>query len=129
MDVRLLDIHGAGARTSAAGRVAGEVLRDASVMHELLSAALLPVITDLRTTGAPLPEIADEDWMGDPTQASAMLRSPDGSATGVRMSLFAAESDRIAEIADQSRSGQLKNCGAMPARIGHPARSIRTPIR
>ena len=76
-------------------------MRDASVVHELLDAAFLPVITDLRTTGAPVPEIADEDWTDDPTQASAMLRSPDGSASGVRMRLSAAESDRIAEIADQ----------------------------
>ena len=71
------------------------------VMHELLSAALLPVFTDLRSTGAPVPEIAYEDWMADPTQASAMLRSPDGSATGLRMSLAGTESDRIAEVADQ----------------------------
>ena len=70
-------------------------------MHELLSAALVPVVTDLRTTGAPVPEIADDDWMAETTQASAMLRSPDGSATGIRMSLVAAESDRIAEVADQ----------------------------
>jgi hypothetical protein len=70
-------------------------------MHQLLSAALSPVITDLRATGAPVPAIDDKDWVGDPTQASAMLRSPDGSATGIRITLSAAESDRIAAMADQ----------------------------
>jgi hypothetical protein len=74
---------------------------DAGVMHGLLSAALAPVMADLRATGGPLPMVDDEDWVDDPEYASAMLRGPDGGGFGITVRLAAAECDRIASVADK----------------------------
>jgi hypothetical protein len=71
-------------------------------VHEVLIRALEPVLADLRGSGAPVPELGDEDWGGNPEEfATAMMHSLDGTAIGVQVSLEAAEPDRIVEVAEQ----------------------------
>jgi hypothetical protein len=70
-------------------------------VNDVLSQALEPVLRDIRTSGVPMPEIRDEDWADDPLTATAMLCSPEGSASGLRVDIDAPERDRIAMVADQ----------------------------
>jgi hypothetical protein len=66
-----------------------------------LSEALAPVLHDLGTCGAPLPEVRDDQWSDFPGQVTAMLQDVDGTAQGVFA--MAAESlpERMASVADQ----------------------------
>jgi hypothetical protein len=67
----------------------------------LLIESMKPVLRDIRATGAPTPEIRDDDWAREVQVASAMVFSPDGSGTGIRITLNAPEHERIMELADQ----------------------------
>lgn len=69
-------------------------------MDENLERALAPVLRDLARTGAPVPDVEDEDWTGDPLVPSAMLRSPDGGGTGIAVELALPTAERIAQVAD-----------------------------
>jgi hypothetical protein len=66
-----------------------------------LSEALAPVLRDLGTCGAPVPDVRDKQWSNVPGQVTAMLHDADGTAQGVFA--MAAESlpQRIASVADQ----------------------------
>jgi hypothetical protein len=66
-----------------------------------LSEALAPVLRDLGTCGAPVPDVRDKQWPDFPAQVTAMLHDTDGTAQGVFA--MAAESlpQRIASVADQ----------------------------
>lgn len=70
-------------------------------MDDVLTAALTPVLRDLRSTGAPLPIVEDREWTDDPASPSAMLRSADGGAMGVRVTRSAPAAERVAMAADQ----------------------------
>lgn len=70
-------------------------------MNEALRHAMAPVLRDLRAAGITAPRIEDDDWTGDPGQPSAMLKSSDGSAAGVSVSLSEPECERVAAAADQ----------------------------
>ena len=70
-------------------------------MDEVLRQAMEPVLRDLQGAGIAAPRIEDDDWTGDPDLPSVMLRSPDGSATGVSVARFDAVFERIASAADQ----------------------------
>jgi hypothetical protein len=76
-------------------------LLDAGAVNDVLSSALEPVLRDIRSSGAPTPEIRDEDWTDSQEVASAMLWSSDGSSTGVRVELAAPEHDRVMQVTDQ----------------------------
>jgi hypothetical protein len=73
----------------------------AGAVDEALRGALAPVLRDLRSTGITVPRIEDRDWTDDTVSASAMVWSPDGSGTGVRVDLGLPEFERIAMVADQ----------------------------
>jgi len=75
--------------------------RQEDLVDTALSEALAPVLQDLRTCGAPVPEVRDNQWSDFPGQATAMLHDVDGTAQGVFA--MAAESlpERIASVADQ----------------------------
>lgn len=62
---------------------------------------MAPVLRDLRSTGIAPPRIEDRDWTDDPSSASVMLWSPDGSGAGVYVSRAAPEFEREAMVADQ----------------------------
>src|SRR5664279_4539264 len=101
---------------------------DAGVMHGLLSAAMAPVMADLRATGGPLPMVDDEDWVDDPEYASAMLRGPDGRGFGITVRLAAAECDRIASVArTRCRNGRSRSSGAGRRRTGRRVPTTRCP--
>lgn len=70
-------------------------------MDIALSEALTPVLDDLGNSGAPVPDVRDQQWASFPRQVSAMLHDSDGTAQGV--SAMADESlfQRIASVADQ----------------------------
>lgn len=65
----------------------------------MLTAALAPVLRDLRRTGGPVPIVEDRDWTNDPAAPSAMLGSADGTAAGVYATRSAAQAERVAEVA------------------------------
>jgi len=66
-----------------------------------LSEALVPVLCDLGTCGARVPDVRDKQWSDFLGQVTAMLHDTDGTAQGVFA--MAAESlpQRIASVADQ----------------------------
>jgi len=70
-------------------------------MHELLTAAMAPVLADLRSSSAPEPRVADTEWTKDPNSPSAMLWNTDGGGSGVWIRLTDGKADRIAHAADQ----------------------------
>ncbi len=70
-------------------------------MHVELARALVRVLHDLTTTGSPLPEVDDVEWTGHPGDASAYLRSPDGSTVGIRVDLGEPDAEQLASVADQ----------------------------
>ncbi len=70
-------------------------------MNDVLSQALQPVLRDIKSTGAPIPTIRDEEWADDPMVASAMLWSADGSGTGISVDLRMPEHDRVMSVTDQ----------------------------
>jgi hypothetical protein len=73
---------------------------DPAGVHPSLRRALAPVLRDLTTTGGPLPEVVDEEWTDWPADASAYLRSPDGSVVGVRVAVHLPQGEQVAEVAD-----------------------------
>jgi hypothetical protein len=61
----------------------------------------MPVLHDLRTSGAPVPDVRDKQWANFPGQVTAMLHDTDGTGQGVFA--MAAESlpQRVVSVADQ----------------------------
>ena len=70
-------------------------------MTEVLRSALEPVLNDIRSTGAPLPRIADEPWDDHPGVSSATLWAEDGSGRGISTRPDLSEADQIVSITDQ----------------------------
>lgn len=70
-------------------------------VNEVLARSLAPILRDIKAAGLPVPRIEDDDWADNPEAASAMLWSPDGSGTGVRVELLAPDAERVAMVADQ----------------------------
>jgi hypothetical protein len=62
---------------------------------------MAPVLADLRATDGPAPLVADTEWTDDVEHPSAMLWSPEGSGTGIRIRLADGQADRVAHAADQ----------------------------
>ena len=52
-------------------------------------------------TGAPVPQIIDDDWSEDAESASALLHSVDGSQTGIHLLLDQVPEEPVARVADQ----------------------------
>jgi hypothetical protein len=70
-------------------------------VHVELARALVRVLHDLSTSGGPVPEVVDEEWSDSPGDASARLRSPDGSGYGVRVGRGDPDAEQLASVADQ----------------------------
>jgi hypothetical protein len=90
----------------AAGHADGRDLVDIA-----LSEALVPVLRDLGTCGARVPDVRDEQWSDFPGQVTAMLHDTDGTAQGVFA--MAAESlpQRIASVAVQVQERAVEALG------------------
>ncbi|GAA5142059.1 hypothetical protein GCM10023340_04930 [Nocardioides marinquilinus] len=70
-------------------------------MHDVLRAALEPVLRDLRRTQTEEPVVYDSSWANDlPDQPAAMVGGPTG-ARGVSVLLADDEATRVASAADQ----------------------------
>lgn len=76
-------------------------LPEYGLVNDILSQALQPVLHDIKSTGAPTPNVRDEDWADDPLMASAMLWSAEGSGTGISVDLRIPEHDRVMRVTDQ----------------------------
>ena len=74
---------------------------DDARVHVELARALAPVLHDLETTGAPVPQVVDEDWQADPRWPSAMLRGGDGSGMGIWVAFGASRAEQVAQVSDQ----------------------------
>jgi hypothetical protein len=69
-------------------------------VHRQLQRALDQVFRDLRSTGVPLPRVADERWSEDPDAETAMLWSEDGSGVGVFVLVDEPAADQLTRVAD-----------------------------
>jgi hypothetical protein len=70
-------------------------------MDTVLARPLAQLLRDLSTTGGPVPEIRDEQWLDDRDQVTATLFGPDGSALGVRVPRSEPAAQVLASLADQ----------------------------
>jgi hypothetical protein len=70
-------------------------------VHVELARALAPVLHDLQTTGGPVPRVDDRDRADQDGVASATLWSPDGSGTGISVTLGVSRAEQVARVADQ----------------------------
>ena len=70
-------------------------------MHELLKLALVPVLSDIRSSGVPEPSVVDGDWSEDPMDATAFMNSADGSSIGLRVQVDGTPTEQIVAVADQ----------------------------
>ncbi|PZA21627.1 hypothetical protein DMO24_09310 [Modestobacter versicolor] len=62
----------------------------------------MPVLRDLRRTGAPLPaRLEDSDWDQSTDSATAMLWSAGGSGVGIRVFRDASLVDQVVDVTDQ----------------------------
>jgi hypothetical protein len=78
-----------------------------------LSEALTPVLRDLENTGSVIPEVRDDQWEGIEGQATAALRSPDGSGQGVSVMTGESLAQRIASVADQVQEWAIEELGSL----------------
>ena len=70
-------------------------------MDTALAEALTPVLRDLEYSGSVIPEVREDQWGGIEGQATAALRSADGSGLGVSVMTGESRPQRIASVADQ----------------------------
>ena len=84
------------------------------VTDEVLAIALEPVLRDLEASGLSAPEVEDTDWLNDPDKPSAVLRSPDGSTTGVYVSRSSDPSSRVVGAADTVQEWVLEELWGRP---------------
>jgi hypothetical protein len=63
--------------------------------------ALAPVLRDLASSGAPVPQVRDEQWPDFPGQVTAMLHDTDGTAQGVHAMATEPLPQRVAAVAGQ----------------------------
>jgi len=66
-----------------------------------LSEALAPVLHDLGSCSAPVPDVRDNQWSDAPGQVTAMMHDVDGTAQGVFAMAAEPLPQRIASVADQ----------------------------
>jgi hypothetical protein len=66
-----------------------------------LSEALAPVLHDLGTCGAPVPEVRHNQWSDVPGQVTAMLYDVDGTAQGVFAMAPESLPERVTSVAGQ----------------------------
>jgi hypothetical protein len=79
-----------------------------------LTEAIDVVLADIRATGTAEPEVEDNDWVNDADQASATIRWPDGTGTGISVMVDWPLSERIALLADKFQEdivGELNSLG------------------
>jgi len=123
-------LHASAARLLHAERVLwpGRWSYPADVDMALLH-ALEPVLRDLRSCGLPVPEVREAAWVTPdeeaPLMAYAMMWSPDGSGTGISVSLSDPETDRVATAADQVQEWVIEELWRVaptnwPPCPGHP---------
>ena len=100
-------------RSHAAGRAAAGALRDAFVMHELLSAALLPVVTDLHTAGAPVPEIelALQDLEPDTSFSKAPAIARRSGLQFCQKGAECGEDTTLGQSSQTLQNGGIVHCG------------------
>lgn len=89
-------------------------------MDAALRQALQPVIRDLQRDGLVLPVIEDREWASIPDQPSTMLRSADGSSTGISVSRSIAAAERIVAVADQVQEWAIEEQWARRAATNWP---------
>lgn len=95
-------------------------------MDAVLSEALAPVLSDLKTSGALMPDIRDEKWSDFEGQVTAMLYGPDGSGQGVFVMAGEPLPHRIASAADQVQEWAIEahwhdgRPASWPECPGHP---------
>jgi hypothetical protein len=82
-----------------------------------LSEALAPVLDDLGNSGAPVPDVRDQQWASFPGQVSAMLYGSDGTSQGVSAMADEPLVQHIASVADQMQEWAVKALW----RAGRPA--------
>lgn len=70
-------------------------------MDDVLRRALEPVLSDIRSTGAPRPRVEDKQWDSDPGVSSAMLWAADDSRRGISTRPGLSALGQIVAIADQ----------------------------
>jgi hypothetical protein len=90
-------------------------------MDDALSEAMAPVLRDLGYAGIAAPRIDEDDWSGDPTCASAMLRSADGGGTGVHVSRSMPAVERVVAMAEQVQEWAIEELWAQGASTSWPA--------
>ena len=86
-------------------------------MDAALSEPLAPVLHDLGSSGAPVPDVRDEPWSDFPGQVTAMLHDTDGTAQGVSVMAVDSLPQRIASVADQVQEWVVEALW----RVGRPA--------
>ncbi len=67
----------------------------------MLEQALAPVLRDLSGAGVAPARIEEENWTGLEDRPSAMVRSADGSGSGIGVDRQATSAERVAAVADQ----------------------------
>ena len=70
-------------------------------MNEVLEQTLAPVLRDLSGAGLAPARIEEENWTGLEHRPSAMVRSADGSGSGISVDRQATSAERVAAVADQ----------------------------
>jgi hypothetical protein len=70
-------------------------------LDSALQEALGPVLSDLESSGAVIPDVQDEPWSTTAEQVTAMLYSADGSGQGISARPADPLAQRIASVADQ----------------------------
>lgn len=84
----------------------------------MIADALEPVLTDIRTTGAPAPRIADERW--DPEQSTVVLLRPDGTGAGVGVDRAASRPARVVQAADAAQEWVIESFWRLGLATGWP---------
>ncbi len=71
------------------------------------------LLADIRATGTVEPVIEDHEWFNEEGQVSAMLRWPDGTGTGIHVSVDWPLPERVAGLADRFQDDILEELNAL----------------
>jgi hypothetical protein len=76
-----------------------------------LRTTLDPVLRDLRTSGAIVPDVREQAWDDDPDFVFAFIGS-DSSGLGIRVELGLPAAERVADLADQVQEWEVEELAA-----------------
>ncbi len=82
-----------------------------------LRTALEPVLHDLRTSGAIVPDVREQAWDDDPDFVCVWIELPGSGGLGIRLQLDLSAAERVADLADQVQDWELEELAA----AGRPA--------